>query len=69
MTKELKEITREDGYNGCGSNSCIMGSPGGIGTNGGCGCLKELSTKNMLRVKRFIYKLIEISEDSIKSKS
>lgn len=27
---------------GCGDNSCMFGSPGGMGTNGGCRCLKDL---------------------------
>lgn len=27
---------------GCGDNSCMFGSPGGMGTNGGCQCLESL---------------------------
>ena len=27
---------------GCSDHNCIYGHPGGMGTNGGCGCEKEL---------------------------
>jgi hypothetical protein len=28
------------GHVGCADGSCIWGSPGGMTTNGGCGCIK-----------------------------
>lgn len=28
---------------GCGDNSCVFGSPGGMATNGGCRCFKEMA--------------------------
>ncbi len=38
MTK-LRDIAKALGWDvGCGDNSCIWGSPGGMGTNGGCRC-------------------------------
>lgn len=27
---------------GCGDNSCVFGSPGGMATNGGCRCFEEM---------------------------
>lgn len=30
------------GIDPCGDNSCIFGSPGGMATNGGCRCIKNL---------------------------
>ena len=28
---------------GCGDNSCVFGSPGGMATNGGCRCFEEMA--------------------------
>lgn len=30
------------GVDGCSDHGCIWGHPGGMGTNGGCNCLKSL---------------------------
>jgi hypothetical protein len=39
--KKLRDIATALGLNvGCGDNSCIWGSPGGMATNGGCRCHK-----------------------------
>lgn len=50
---------------GCGDNSCILGSTGGMGTNGGCCCFHERHGGNvsfdeyredMRKVKKMIYR-------------
>lgn len=62
----MTKITRAD-Y-GCGDNSCVFGSPGGMATNGGCICF-ELMPRNAegreaaRRIKRGIYALTnEVSD-------
>lgn len=40
QTKGQQEFARE---HGCGDNSCLLGSPGGMATNGGCMCLPRSS--------------------------
>ena len=37
---------------GCGDNSCIFGSPGGMATNGGCRCF-DSPNREHLRAIRF----------------
>ena len=37
---------------GCGDNSCMFGPPGGMGTNGGCRCLKDLPGGDRHHVQR-----------------
>ncbi len=53
---------------GCGDNSCVFGSPGGMGTNGGCRCLSEMprhALTDRLKVQRGIMALREkIAEDA-----
>ena len=39
MSETTKKIARA---HGCGDNSCMFGSPGGMATNGGCRCLKNI---------------------------
>lgn len=37
---KARELTERYGFKlGCGDNSCILGRPGGMATNGGCRCL------------------------------
>lgn len=58
MSKDREEVQRSN-Y-GCGDNSCIFGSPGGMGTNGGCRCLAEMprhALTDRLRVQRGIMAL------------
>lgn len=38
-----------DGILGCTDHGCIFGHPGGMGTNGGCACLKEVRPASMRR--------------------
>ena len=40
----------------CGDNSCHLDKPEGMGTNGGCRCLKDLPTAQKLRVQKYIYR-------------
>ncbi|HEY4057077.1 MAG TPA: hypothetical protein VGM39_10740 [Kofleriaceae bacterium] len=36
---KLRDVAAGLGLNvGCGDNSCVWGSPGGMATNGGCRC-------------------------------
>ena len=37
----LTDLLARHGIVPCGDNSCIFGSPGGMGTNGGCRTLKD----------------------------
>lgn len=38
--RKLRDVAADLGMAvGCGDNSCIWGSPGGMATNGGCRCL------------------------------
>lgn len=45
-------------YYGCG-NSCIFGPPPGMGTNGGCGCLRDLPMSERIRISKAIRQLKE----------
>jgi len=43
---------------GCGDHSCVFGPPKGMGTNGGCRCLKDIRpTEKRIRVERDIRSL------------
>jgi hypothetical protein len=42
---------------GCGDHSCIIAKPRGMGTNGGCRCLKEMSFETRVRVGKAIQTL------------
>lgn len=33
-------------YHGCGDGGCIFGHPGGMHTNGGCKCMREMMSAN-----------------------
>ena len=57
MSKTFKQMA-EDNYYGCGDSSCILQTPTGQATNGGCRCfthpdVKELKFKvqNSMRLK------------------
>lgn len=42
----IKEIALKYG---CGDNSCMFGSHGGMSTNGGCYCFRNTLTHNRIR--------------------
>lgn len=46
---KARELLKSLGYEdiGCCDNSCMFGSPGGMGTNGGCRCLPRASKNNI----------------------
>lgn len=57
---------------GCTDGGCIFGHPGGMHTNGGCGCVKELSRigergrqmiRNIRELRKEIRKLQERTDD------
>lgn len=53
---------------GCGDNSCLWGSPGGMGTNGGCRCAEKGRDAQELRMElrkaiRVIHHLLETRKD------
>lgn len=43
---------------GCSDHGCVFGHPGGMGTNGGCGCIKETDA---LRLRLTILALSDIA--------
>lgn len=43
---------------GCTDHGCVFGHPGGMGTNGGCACIKETDA---LRLRRTILALADIA--------
>lgn len=46
---KARELATKYGYEiGCGDNSCMFGSPGGMATNGGCRCMPR--TANAVRI-------------------
>lgn len=49
---------------GCIDNSCMWGPPGGMGTNGGCRCLKNRDAHEMrmemFKLKQVAYHLLEV---------
>jgi len=39
----LRQVVREEGEGyGCSDAACVFGHPGGVRTNGGCSCLKDV---------------------------
>jgi len=44
---------------GCSDGSCVFGHPGGMQTNGGCGCIKET---NPVMLRRTIFQLREVAK-------
>ena len=42
-----REIAESCGIKPCGDNSCMFGRPGGMATNGGCRCIKNLDGAQM----------------------
>ena len=45
---------------GCHDHSCIYGHPGGMGTNGGCGCLNDTGVelrRHVMRLQRIALEL------------
>jgi len=48
---------------GCSSHNCILEKPKGIGTNGGCSCLRDIPTNKRLKIQKAIQRLnTEIKE-------
>lgn len=63
--KKLHDIATALGMNvGCGDNSCIWGSPGGMATNGGCRCHKGSDAVDMrvtmLQMQRVAVHLLDV---------
>lgn len=47
---KLRDYAKSIGLDvGCGDNSCIWGSPGGMATNGGCLCVDKEQEPDVLR--------------------
>lgn len=44
---------------GCGDNSCMFGSPGGMATNGGCRCLNDTERDRRIHIRAGISELRE----------
>jgi hypothetical protein len=43
---------------GCTDHGCVFGHPGGMGTNGGCECMKE---RNPILLKRTIMQMADVA--------
>ena len=62
---KLRDVAAAIGLDvGCGDNSCIWGSPGGMATNGGCRCKKgkdahELGLQ-LMQMQRVARHLLEV---------
>ncbi len=46
-----------DGMIGCSDHHCDFGHPGGMGTNGGCACMKVVPQEMRIRIRRNVYLL------------
>jgi hypothetical protein len=66
-----RDIARQIGIEtGCGDNSCLWGSPGGMGTNGGCRCAEKgtdpvelrRDLQKALKVVRHLSEQLEIAK-------
>lgn len=47
----------EKEFLGCGSHSCRIEKPKGMGTNGPCGCLRDLPTAHRIRLEKAISRM------------
>jgi hypothetical protein len=64
MTMTAKKLRRQVaerlfGAVGCTDHNCVFGSHGGMGTNGGCGCLKD---SNPIQLRRVIMQLRDVGQ-------
>lgn len=54
-SKSQREFSRK---HGCGDNSCVLGSPGGMATNGGCRCIpssaSNITSDEWQRLRRVV---------------
>lgn len=50
---------------GCSDHGCVFGHPGGMGTNGGCRCLKTFISTNPVNGRR-VHKNIRLLRAEIK---
>lgn len=52
-----------EGIKGCTDHGCIFGHPGGMGTNGGCACLRDIRPAGeRLRLLRNVHLLVKAIE-------
>lgn len=52
-----------EGVKGCTDHGCIFGHPGGMGTNGGCACLRDIRPAGeRLRLLRNVHLLVKAIE-------
>lgn len=64
-TIKLRDVATALGLSvGCGDNSCVWGSPGGMGTNGGCRCYGSRGDRDyrigFLEMQRVAKHLLEV---------
>lgn len=61
---KARELAAKYGYViGCGDNSCMFGSPGGMGTNGGCRCYPDLDRKARMELRRLARIIAEAAKE------
>lgn len=51
-SKTLEARLAKYGIDPCADNSCIFGSPNGLGTNGGCRCVQRRSAESYALIQR-----------------
>jgi hypothetical protein len=64
--KTVKEI-REHYELGCSDHSCVWGHPGGMGTNGGCKCIRyirDFTGPELGKVNSAIRSIVRLAEDA-----
>jgi hypothetical protein len=59
-------IKRLPGIEGCSDHDCIFGHPGGMGTNGGCACLRHIYPQELRRrFRQNIWKLRQLIDSHV----
>ena len=62
-TRLLHELLNKYGVERCRDNSCMFGSSGGMGTNGGCRCVERLDGRMTTAQKIFVQRLAAVCRD------
>lgn len=57
-------------YLGCGNHGCLIQKPRGQGSNSGCKCIKkDLTSKDILRLKSWVFKVNKLLKELDKFKT
>jgi hypothetical protein len=66
LRRQLEERRRDPGelpVNGCGDNSCVVRTPSGMATNGGCSC----EARELRRALQYYKRLAVFREETIRA--